>query len=782
MAPHMIRELAGAAILFPEIDFFHGDWDIVEPDLARRSEDGVDPPPDVHVTTARHDYRTARHLLLEWKGAASFLWRRQAVGSEGGSPSSSLIFDEGLTGCEDVDMWIRVVEASGAKCGVWVTTVSSGAGAGTVGPLYTYRMHGGWATLSMNGKLREVVTKMAKQTVQRHRYSARRLVNPGGQKPTLNVEALFPALRMCVGQQECLAHAFFLTGNKIVEASDREGLRGALIYGLCNYYQEAIRFGGSAFIAARINLAFCNIVAEKWKRARTIARAVFDDVGMCHLASDITLVTAGAQRQDTGQDTHNCRVKPNHATSIRRLTRHLQALSRVLATGIAPRWLDLVDERDLGWKASRSSHASSHALTENKNNQAISPPLAALQLPELLRLERRLVASYKISTSELERKLEGRRRRVLAIVPSDALRDYENAGYGSWLREYYNPLGFFDEVFVLSPRETEERVAHGMYVVPTPSVEALHKHIVELNVSMVRAYGGYWPASFAIKGRVQGVPVVVSVHDTDPKLLHANALQRADEIWPVSQAVAESVALNANVPKEKMRMLSNRVDLKVFHPQPGLKSNDNAAKRRHVEYATARVSALAKQYPGNRRVLFVGRRRRQKNWDTVMRSLADLGPQYTGIFVGRGPRAPMVALAAKLGISQRVHLIDHVPNEELKYYFWLADVFCVPSRWEGFGIVFVEAMASSGAVVVTSDIAPMNEFLEHGENGILVSAFENSMAVAHAVKRAATDIKLRKKIRANARRSVAERFGKTHVDRWEVGLYRGVLDTTGLID
>jgi glycosyltransferase involved in cell wall biosynthesis/GR25 family glycosyltransferase involved in LPS biosynthesis len=770
MAPHMLRELVGAAVLFPEIDFFHGDWDIVEPDTARRSGKGTDPPPDVHVTTSRHDYRTARHLLLEWKGAASFLWRRQPILTEGAP--SSLIFDEGLTGCEDVDMWIRVVEASGAKCGVWVTTTDGSVGGDSLAPLYTYRMHGGWATLSMNGKLREVVTKMAKQTVQRHRLSARHLVNPGGQKPTLNVEALFPTLRMCTGQRECLAHAFFLTGNIIARASDREGLRGALFIGYCNYYQEAIRFGGSAFIAARINLAFCNIVVEKWKQAREIARAVFDDVGMCHLSSDITLVTAGAQRQDV---TRECKSAPKYATSSHRLTRHIHSLHRVLTTGVVPRWLDLVNERDLGWKASRASNATV-IKEDNKKAAALAPSPAVLQLPELLRLERRLVASYKISTAALRLRLEGRHRRVLAVIPSDALSDYEIAGYGSLLRDFYNPLGFFDEVFVLSPRETEERVSHGMYVVPTPSAEALRKHIVQLNVSVVRAYSGYWPATFAVNGRVHGVPVVVSVHDADPELLHADALQHADEIWPVSHAVADRLATHANIPKEQMRMFSNRVDLDVFHTQPGLKPNGSAEKRRAAEYAIARVSALAKQYPGKHRVLFVGRRNRQNNWDTVIRSLADLGPQYTGIFVGRGPKAPMVALAAKLGISRRVHLVESVPNEELKYFYWMADVFCVPSRWEGFGIAFIEAMASGGAVVVTSDIAPMNEFFEHGENGMLVGAFENSMALAHAVKRAATDVKLRKKIRKNARRRAAQRFGKGHVDRWEVGLYRGVLD------
>lgn len=232
---------------------------------------------------------------------------------------------------------------------------------------------------------------------------------------------------------------------------------------------------------------------------------------------------------------------------------------------------------------------------------------------------------------------------------------------------------------------------------------------------------------------------------------------------------------SAQVPAEKIKMFSNRVDMSVFHEQPTISTANNSDSRQIAELASARVSKLGRQFKGKHRVLFIGRRRSQKNWDTVMHSLASLGRDYTGIFIGRGPKEPLLALASELGILQRVHLIDNVPNDELKYYFWLADVFCVPSRWEGFGIVFIEALASSGAVVVTSDIAPMNEFLENEENSLLVKQYENSTALARAITRAATDIELRNKIRTNARPSIVERFGKQYVDRWEIGLYRGVL-------
>ena len=84
----------------------------------------------------------------------------------------------------------------------------------------------------------------------------------------------------------------------------------------------------------------------------------------------------------------------------------------------------------------------------------------------------------------------------------------------------------------------------------------------------------------------------------------------------------------------------------------------------------------------------------------------------------------LARLSQDLGLSTRITWIDAVPNVDLAHYYASADVFCTPSRWEGFGIVFVEAMAA-GSVVVTSNVAPMNEFISHRKSGILVDDHEN---------------------------------------------------------
>ena len=99
---------------------------------------------------------------------------------------------------------------------------------------------------------------------------------------------------------------------------------------------------------------------------------------------------------------------------------------------------------------------------------------------------------------------------------------------------------------------------------------------------------------------------------------------------------------------------------------------------------------------------------------------------------------------------------------------------CTPSRWEGFGIVFIEALACE-AIVVTSDIAPMNEYIKNMINGLLVKDYENPQALAEMIKLACTNSKVRESLKRNARKSVEE-FEKSRVDNLEVSYYQKVLE------
>ncbi|MBI3637920.1 MAG: glycosyltransferase [Candidatus Rokubacteria bacterium] len=345
----------------------------------------------------------------------------------------------------------------------------------------------------------------------------------------------------------------------------------------------------------------------------------------------------------------------------------------------------------------------------------------------------------------------------LVVVPSDAIADYERAGY-DWLERYYNPGGFFREVYALSPREHGQRRAHGMTVLGVAERD-FATALTRLTPDVVRAYGGGWAAELVCRERLPGVPVVVSVHSTHPPAVR-RVIRYADLVLCVSHVVAERArAVGASA--ERIRILPNRVDTTVFHPGAG------GALRRQLDA----------RFGQGKHVLHVGRKSEQKNQDTVIRALRHLPADYSIIFVGQGDDGSYRRLAETLCVGERCHWVDTVPNRELAAWYAWCDCMCTPSRWEGFGIVFIEA-AACGARIVTSDIAPMNEYLTHDVNACLVREFENPEAIAAAIRRVCEDARHAGTLAAGA--VVAARpFERDHVDAAEVAIYDEALGLRG---
>lgn len=343
--------------------------------------------------------------------------------------------------------------------------------------------------------------------------------------------------------------------------------------------------------------------------------------------------------------------------------------------------------------------------------------------------------------------------RVLGVIPNDPLEAYERKGIGSWLARYYNPQGFFDRVFCLSPLETREEERFGMQVIPIRPRQ-LPRRIRQLGVHVLRGYGGWYPANVMAAARRADIPLVLSVHDSNPERLSENVCV-ADLVLCTSRVVAELVHARG-VPQEAIRILPNRVDRDQFRPDP----ND------------PEVAVLHSRFPWRCSILHVGRRSREKNLDTVIAALARLGPEYGLLAIGPGDAGPYRAQAEALGVGDRCQFMDPVPNEALPSYYRWCTCLCGPSRWEGFGLVFIEAMAC-GARVVTSAIAPMTEYVQDAVNGILVREYEDPKAMGAAIARACEDPTLRDLGRA-AREST-RRFATEAVDALEVEYYREAL-------
>jgi glycosyltransferase involved in cell wall biosynthesis len=216
---------------------------------------------------------------------------------------------------------------------------------------------------------------------------------------------------------------------------------------------------------------------------------------------------------------------------------------------------------------------------------------------------------------------------------------------------------------------------------------------------------------------------VVTIHDLHPLIdpgvypisdvlywrhVQPIALKRADRIIAVSQQTASDLARQYEIDPAKIDVVYHGVDA-GFRPRT----------RQEVGATLARHGVNANY------VLHVGAISPKKNLDSLIRAFAILRADgYSGQLVLVGPEyekltsVPLMRLADEAGVGGALIVTGPVPDTELKDLMSGAELFVFPSRYEGFGLVVIEAMASgvpvvaarAGAVAeVVGDAAPLIE-------------------------------------------------------------------------
>lgn len=147
----------------------------------------------------------------------------------------------------------------------------------------------------------------------------------------------------------------------------------------------------------------------------------------------------------------------------------------------------------------------------------------------------------------------------------------------------------------------------------------------------------------------------------------------------------------------------------------------------------------------------VGRLVARKASDRLIIALAqDRDPRMHLCFVGDGPCRPeLEALAAELGVGERVHFAGRVDEHRKHQLLAASDVFALASLHEGFGLVYLEAMRC-GLPVVSNLDGGQRDFLQDGVNARIVA--DNAPAgYARAFAELAADADLRQRLSAGAR-------------------------------
>jgi glycosyltransferase involved in cell wall biosynthesis len=222
-------------------------------------------------------------------------------------------------------------------------------------------------------------------------------------------------------------------------------------------------------------------------------------------------------------------------------------------------------------------------------------------------------------------------------------------------------------------------------------------------------------------------------------LLERRHVRRADRVLATSRHSAERLAVDYGLDPDSIRVVPEPIDLtrwrKALEGAPG----DRAE--------TPTILCVAHLYP-------------RKDVATLLDAIARL-PGATLRVVGTGPElARLQGQAKRLQLADRVQFLGHVSFERLAAEYRRADVFCLPSRQEGFGIVFLEAMAA-GLPIVAARAAAVPEVVADGECGILVPPGD-APELASAFERLLADSAERRHLGEAGRRRV-ERYDATKV-------------------
>ena len=258
-------------------------------------------------------------------------------------------------------------------------------------------------------------------------------------------------------------------------------------------------------------------------------------------------------------------------------------------------------------------------------------------------------------------------------------------------------------------------------------------------------------------GRRFGLPVVITARGSDvtqfpdypaARRMILRAAADAAHVVTVSAGLREAlVALGADA--ARITVLRNGVDLAVFRPLDGAE-----ARQRWTVQGPTLVS--------------VGALIPRKGHALTIEALTRL-PGWSLLIAGEGPeRGRLQALAAQLGVADRVRLLGSLPHAELAGLYSAADLSVLSSEREGWANVLLESMAC-GTAVVASPIPGNPEVVAAPEAGLIARA-RTSEAIAEAVlawqkgpaSRAAT-------------RAYAERFGWEETSAGQLAIFDRVV-------
>lgn len=299
-------------------------------------------------------------------------------------------------------------------------------------------------------------------------------------------------------------------------------------------------------------------------------------------------------------------------------------------------------------------------------------------------------------------------------------------------------------------------------------VDLVHTHHV-----LDRLYAG-------LAARTVGLPVVTTLHNTTPPTRPVRGLRRrlglsstgalgdrwtrrsADRFVAVSEAVLQVQVGFLGIPEDRSTVIHPGVDVDAFGRPP--KPEESRALRAELGLGKGPV------------LLHVGRLHEQKGQEHLIEAMPRVlsrHPSTVLLVAGEGrERARLETRSRRLAVDSAVRLLGR--RADVPALLSLADLFVFPSvHKEGLPVAVVEASAA-GVPVVAARTGPLEEAIEDGITGVLVSPGDPE-SLAAAIGRLLDDPERRRSMGGAGRRRTVERFSLASSAEKLARLYRELL-------
>lgn len=252
-----------------------------------------------------------------------------------------------------------------------------------------------------------------------------------------------------------------------------------------------------------------------------------------------------------------------------------------------------------------------------------------------------------------------------------------------------------DDIIVIWPERSREDMGKWFYVIW--SIKYVRHNVRQLDTNTVIAFGDWFHSFTVLATRGLGVNVHLASR--------MGPMSKRGRLNLIANKVLFPFATSMIVQTNRAReIFDKRYHLKKLSVIPNLIEFDQEIPQKSNNSKT---------------IICVGRLSREKGQSVLIKAFAEASlPDWRIVFLGDGPDRQMLqALAESEKVSKSIYFAGNV--KDVWVFLRHAEIFCLPSYYEGFPNALIEAMSMGLCCVATDCVAGPREIIQNGNNGFL---------------------------------------------------------------